>query len=222
MVRPLAEISVRVVDQGIDWTAWITAGASIVTAALVLGTAIVAYRALEDAKRTRHAQLITELTRDWTHSVVVEAQSVHAKYAETGIVSLVERLFGPTKVKPTDDELSDWSKIVVVANSIEALGVLASEEAITPETIYKMWGGAILTAWPAWDEAITKLREYDREPDTFEYFEKIAQDMKRISEERRAARGVATSASRDPQADAEAEPGKNDQSSAPPSDSPGT
>jgi hypothetical protein len=207
------------VEQGTDWPAWISAGASLATLFIVLVSARFAYNALEDARRTRHAQLITELTRDWTQPAIVEAQRLHGRYAETGIVSLVDKLFGPTKEKPTDNELGDWSKLVQVANSIEALGVLASEEAITPEVIYKMWGGAILTAWPAWDEAIRKLREYDREPDTFEHFEKIAQDMKRISEKRRASRGATTSASRAPRADAEAEPGKDaQQSHAPPSD----
>lgn len=210
-------LDVKLVEQGTDWLAWISAGASLATLGIVFATAVLAYRGLRDARQTRHGQLITELTRDWTQPAVVEAQSLHAKYAEAGIVSLVDRLFGPTTVKPTDDELRDWSKLVLVANSIEALGVLASEKAITPKVIYKMWGGAILTAWPAWDEAIRKLREYDRQPDTFEYFEMIARNMKCISDTRRTSRGT-TLASRAPQADAGSEPGKDAQSYALPSD----
>lgn len=203
------QLFVRLVEEGTDWPAWISAGASVATLLIIFVTAWLAYRGLRDARRTRHGQLITDLTRDWTQPPMVEAQSLHGKYAETGIVSLVENVFGPTSQEATDDELGDWSKLALVANFIEALGVLESERVISATVVYKMWGGAILSAWPAWDEAIEKLREYDDEPDTFEHFEKIANEMKRISEKRRASRGSTTSASRAPGADAEAAPGNN-------------
>jgi hypothetical protein len=56
---------------------------------------------------------------------------------------------------------------------------------MTPETVYKVWGGAILSAWRKWEEAVKRLRVYDDEPDTFIYFEEIALQMQRISAERR-------------------------------------
>jgi hypothetical protein len=142
---------------------------------------------------------------------VVEAHNLHAKYTEPQIVALVDKIFGPAgpaTARPTDQELADWGKLVRVANLIEALGVIASEKAITPQVIYKMWGGAILSAWPAWDTAVHRLREYDREPDTFHHFEWISLEIKRISEDRKESRPQATSSvRRAPQAGAAAEPG---------------
>lgn len=185
-----APVPVRVADAGIDWPAWISAGAAMLTLIIVGFTAGFALVGLWDARRTRHAQLITEIMRAWTDPAAVEAHALHGKFTEQDIISLVDRVFAPGNTAAPND-LSDWSKLTRVANLIESLGVLVSEAAITPEVVYKMWGGAILTAWPKWDKAVTKLREYDGEPDTFVYFEEISLAIRGISEDRRQARASA-------------------------------
>jgi hypothetical protein len=174
-------------DQGTDWPAWISALAAAATLIVVVVTASVALRGLRDARQTRHGQLVTELMRDWTEPNMVEAIKLHGQYAEPKIVQLIDTIWGPAKRTPTEDEQRDYAKLILVANMIEALGVLASEKAITPEAIYKMWGGAILSAWPKWDTAINNLRIYDKEPDTFIHFESLAAEIRRISAERKAA-----------------------------------
>jgi hypothetical protein len=148
---------------------------------------MLAFRGLRDARQTRHGQSITELMREWTEPTVVDAIALHGKYTEREIIELVNKMFGPSEERAKDEELLDGGKLILVANMIETLGVLASEKAITAEVIYKMWGGAILSAWPKWDDAIRNLREYDKQPDTFEHFEWIASEMKRVQRDRRKA-----------------------------------
>jgi hypothetical protein len=219
------DLHVKLVDQGIDWPAWITAGFTAVAALGVL----FALWSLKDAKRTRHGMLMTEISRQWSDPVVVESLKLYGKHSEKRLVGLVDLLFGPPgETQTTDDDRNVFSSLAVLANLIESMGVLVSETTITDEIVYKMWGGTILVVWEAWDEAIPKLRKYDGEPDTFKYFESIAHAMQRISAREKArhareeakrakkakrAKQAATggSASSDPQAGAKAEPGKNGQ-----------
>jgi hypothetical protein len=184
---PPNPIRVRIIEQGIDWPAWISAGAAVATLAIVAFTAIFALMSLQDARRTRHGQLITDLMRDWTDPLVMEAHRLHARYGEKDILALVDKVFGPGH-EATTDELRDWTQLSLIANLIESLGVLSSERAITPEVVYKMWGGAILSAWPRWNQPVKRLREYDNEPDTFQYFERISLEIRRIRNERVARR----------------------------------
>ena len=135
-----------------DEASRISAGAAVLTLGVVIVTAWFALSGLRDARRTRHGQLVIEAMRDWTSPDATQAHALHAAYPERKIIELVDKMFKPG-LQATDDERADWEKLSLVANLIEALGVLCSERAITPEVVYKMWGGAILSAWPKWDEA---------------------------------------------------------------------
>lgn len=179
----IAAVPVRIVSEGIDWPAWIAAVVTLITLIVVIVTARFAYRGLQDARHTRHGQLVTELSRQWLEPAAVEARALYGKgkYNAAAITALVERLFDPEKSASSKDR-DDWAKLGLWANQIEALGVLASEKAITSEVVYKMWGGVILTSWPAWEAAIMRLRDQDEEPDTFQYFEEIYREMERISQ----------------------------------------
>ncbi|MDQ3857479.1 MAG: DUF4760 domain-containing protein [Actinomycetota bacterium] len=178
-------IPVRIVDEGIDWPAWISALASLLTLIVVALTAVAAYGALRDARRTRHGELITELSRQWSDPAVVQSIRLHGEYSAASLDALVERLFGPADEKPQDE--GDWSKLAVWANLVESMGVLVSEGAITNETVYKMWGGGIMRAWSLWEPAVLRLREIEKQPDTFQYFEKIGGAMLSIARQRTSA-----------------------------------
>jgi Domain of unknown function (DUF4760) len=208
----VAAVPVELVNEGTDWAAWIAAGATALTALVVFVTAIAALMALGDAKRTRHGLLITEIEREWTAAGVVDSRMLSGEYSEKGIVALIDKLFGPGDEKPTEKELADFSTLALVPNLIESMGVLVSEEAITNEVVYKMWGGPILSAWDTWQDAITKLREHDGQPDTFEYFEALARAMRKINEERKQRKASGgPAASSGPRVAVGSEPGTNAQ-----------
>jgi hypothetical protein len=182
------------------------------TGIIVLVTAIVALRALRDARSTRHGLLITEIMRQWADPVIVESIRFHPEYPSDKLAALVDRLHGPADELPTDED--DWSRLVVWANLIEAMGVLASVHAITEDVIYEMWGGGILKAWGSWERAVFKIREYDGQPETFLHFQELARAVQGINRSRLERAIASEYASR---AAAAAEPGKDvQQSSAPP------
>ncbi|MDQ3821680.1 MAG: DUF4760 domain-containing protein [Actinomycetota bacterium] len=215
MGTPWHEVVQESVERIDRWPQWIESLATAGTFLVVVATGVVAYRALNDARETRHGQLITELMRDWTEPAAVAAHALHGRVTEKRIEELVTKAYGPSGGEATADELHELETLMRIANLIEALGVLVSEKAITTELVYKMWGGAVLTAWPKWDNPIRLLREYDNEPDTFEHFEKLAEAVQRISDERKRARRDASNgvASRAPREGEGAAPGTTADSS---------
>jgi hypothetical protein len=105
-----AALPVKLVDTGINWPAWIAAISSLLTLGIVAYTAWVAYGALEDARQTRHGQLITEISRQWSEPAAVESIRLHPEWSAETLADLVERLFGPADEKRTDER--DWSRLV--------------------------------------------------------------------------------------------------------------
>ena len=119
----------------------------------------------------------------------IASQGLHAKLNERDIIDVVDTIFRRSDSPPSAEELTEaletWRQILRVANLIEALGVLVSTNALTSDVVYKMWGGAILSAWSRWDEAVKRLRVYDGEPDTFIHFEEISLKVQEINKQRK-------------------------------------
>lgn len=181
-------------NQGIDWAAWISAGATAVGVVIVAVTAWFALDSLRDARRTRHAQLITEISRRWDEPLIIESVKLHSEHATDGIMALNQRLYLPPE--HLDDEAAErrkadldlYHKLCAWPNLIETIGVLQSEHAISPETIYKMWGAEIISAWQGWQQPCKQLRELESDPGVYYYFEAIAQEMLRLQEKAAAKR----------------------------------
>jgi hypothetical protein len=194
-VGVIATIQVKLVDQGIDWPAWVAAGATVLTLVVLAATARYAYRSaraglgsLEDARRSRHAQLILALDQQWGSPSIIASMKLYGKYTDRGLGDLVERMFGPNQRQPTDKELSDYESLAAAANLVETIGVLCEEGAITHEVIYKVWGGSIVYVWRAWQDAVANLRRYLDEADAFVHFERTGRAMEaRLPEAKRAS-----------------------------------
>jgi hypothetical protein len=209
----IAVLPVKLVDQGIDWPAWIAAAAALLTVGVLGATARYAYKSalggLEDARRSRHAQLIVALDQYWESTAIATSMKLYGKYTDKALADLVTKMFGPGDDRPTDQELSDYESLAASANLIEMIGVLCDEGAITEDVVYKIWGGSIVTVWRAWGEALPKLREDLDEADVFVHFARTGKAMEaRLPEAKKA------SAARDSQAGEGAGSGTNEQSSA--------
>lgn len=183
-------VPIRLVEQGTDWPAWITAVSSAAGLAILAGTALFAYFALRDARRTRHAQLIIEIQDQWTSREIRDSWEQYGLVPESGIVDLVTTLHKPAQPPATKEQLDTYYALTTVANLIETIGALASEKALTRKVIYKMWGGVITGSWQAWDTAIPLLREFQKDPDIYHHFEKIAKAMIVMKNHDRGKRGI--------------------------------
>jgi len=180
--------------KGPEWPPWISALTDVATFLVVLVSAGFALSGFYDSRRTRYGQLITELQRQWTEPALVESIKLNAQYDAAKLQTFIAMMFGPD-ASPTDEEREDWSKLARLANLIESMGVLSSERALTHDVIYRMWGGQIMETWKRWEPAVVDLRDYDGEPDTFEYFQEVALAMRRIAAARKTAREAAAAAS---------------------------
>ncbi len=162
--------------------AWATLGTAV-----VLGlTALFVWSQLRDARRTRHGQLIIEISNQWTNAAASESFALYAQYNP---IDLVEKVFGPRKpgdAAPSKGDAQDYIRLSYWANLIESMGLLVKVGAITEDVVYHGWGGGILTAWDQWENAVLRLREYDDEPDTYQHFQEVAEAMQQISDRRKA------------------------------------
>lgn len=160
-----------------DWAAWLEAFSTFVAAVVLSATAVIARSTLEDAKRTRHAQLLVELNKWWASAAIIESQKLLSNYTKEDLLALVERLFGKDQSKRLKDDVPNWETLQQTANFIENIGVLHDEGALTAEVIYKNWGGAILEVWEAWSLAVPRL-QMPGSLDTYRYFKIVAQATK--------------------------------------------
>src|SRR6266545_7326945 len=128
-----------------DWATVTGAVATAVASFVLIVTAIFAARQLRDARRTRHGQLLTDLSRRWDEPLIVESQRVFSRYRTEQIVALVEKVYeaGGT----TEQEVKDLATLEALPNLWETIGVMQIEGAISLSVIDRMWGAAITGAW---------------------------------------------------------------------------
>jgi hypothetical protein len=176
---------VQLLASGPNWAEKTTA---VATAVLAAG-AFIAYLTLKDARKTRHAQLLTDLSERWDDRYMSEAITLARQYGSDGTLKLVEALWGPAVTKVNEDDMNDWLKMSIYPNLIETLGVYVSERLITADIAYKLWGGNIMSAWNDWANSIYRLRELTKTPEVWEYFQFLAVRMRELLEVERAGTG---------------------------------
>lgn len=176
-----------------DWPAWITAVSTGVLAAatsVLAAAAIVALQSLsaareglEDARRTRHAQLITDLSRRWDEPLAKESRNLNGELGTSGIMVAVDRIYDPPhrwfrSSTVTRADLERFFKLCAWPNLIETIGVLVAEGAISPDVVFKMWGAGIVSAWEMWEEPITHMRTAEAKRGIYRQFETVADEMR--------------------------------------------
>ena len=115
---------------GPDWAAVTTAVATAATAGILAATALFVGRQLRDARRTRHAGLLVELSRRWDDAAFLESQKLAADYPTAALLDLIELLYGDQV--SSDDQLeelaskraADLQKLEAIPNFWETIGVL--------------------------------------------------------------------------------------------------
>jgi hypothetical protein len=194
---------------GPTWADEATAIATGVTALILLATAFFALRGVEDARRTRHGQLVIDLTAHWDQPAVGAAQDLHLELGKGGILALIKRVFEiqSKDEAPTDEEkaeLETYGHLLALPDLIDLIGVLESEGVISAQVVHKMWGPLILSAWEAWGAAkegggLTELRSHYQQyaDETYAYFESLAKKMEALEQRRLPSTGEGRRASQE-------------------------
>lgn len=193
----------------LEWATWVLAGGSLLAAAILGATALLARGALEDAKRTRHGQLVIELSGRWNSELIVKPLRLMGEVTDDEIVALVDKLYGPSGDASDEADLETFTTLAAVPELIEMIGVLASEGVISIAVINKMWRSRIVNTWEAWRPAAAKLRAHTMHPHNYEYFEWLAGQLKKLPASAIESNGDQAQA-RDPQ-DAEEQGHQNAQ-----------
>jgi signal transduction histidine kinase len=175
-----------VLETGPDWASITTAVATAATALILLATAVFVGRQLRDARRTRHAQLATELSRRWDDAAFVESQSLSVRYSAEELVELMNKVY-ETK-SATDEERDELRKLESIPNFWETIGVLQAEGALSLSMVERMWGEALLADWAAWESAVKRLRAVRNIPTVYLYFERTAIAVLALQREQRLLR----------------------------------
>lgn len=177
-------VPVRLVGHhGTDWLAWASLILTAVTVVVLSVSAGFILNGIKDSRRTRHGQLVVDLTRRWDEPLVVESLQMLGAYENEELVALVKRLYDDEGSEPTEDDLKAYSTLAAAPNLIDMIGVLESERVITAELVYKMWGPLIADTWLGWRDAVTELQKTDYlQPanPSYAYFKRIAETMAKV------------------------------------------
>jgi len=190
----LFEISVRLVDEGTDWLAWIGAVSGVV----LVGAAIYALRQLGEMRSDRHVQIMLEFARRWETAEMTQALQDSRDYTPEGLADLVVAARTGPKGDPT--RAAAEKKLIVlmrVPNYFEDAAFIARKERMEPELIEDYLGGVAIDEWSTWEVAVEKLQEKD--PRMYEEFKRLAKEDKaaELRAERQEQRS-ATAAPNDP------------------------
>jgi hypothetical protein len=174
----------------VDWATKTTAISSIVLA----GAALFALESLSDAKKTRHGQIVADLSRRWDDRVVLESVELFRVWAAGGAIKLIDTLWGKDFKEPTSEkerekytkDLATWYQLSIYPNLIETIGVFVERDVITDEVVYMMWGPPIDAAWKEWRQPVKHLRQVTDDDSVWQWFEDIGLKMSSRAAQARA------------------------------------
>src|SRR6266511_2622383 len=97
-----------------DWPGWLTA----VGTCVIAGFAIVALFSFRDARRTRHAELLSDLSRRWDEPLAADSREVAGEYDSRALVGLLTRIYEPPSWLSEDERRSDADTFVRLSASL--------------------------------------------------------------------------------------------------------
>lgn len=165
---------------GPDWATIMTAVTTLATLVALVVTAVLAWRALADGRRTRHGQLLIDLLSLWADPRVSHSTLMAIGLGPEGVSSRTKELIVAMRASESMEPLKsradaeEFATLWHTPNLIESMGVLESEGAISAVAINKMWGPQIVQTWNTWERPIHALRETLGQPSSNRYFEQLA------------------------------------------------
>ncbi|HZT45089.1 MAG TPA: hypothetical protein VFA24_02820 [Gaiellaceae bacterium] len=152
---------------------WLT---GISTGVLAVGV-FVAWVALSDAKKTRHAQLVAEFSARWDSRAILLSLRLGRDYGPVGLAELADKVLGVDS--PDADNLRDWYRVSEWSNLLETIAVMVKDGALPSRMIYRMWGGTIITAWHRdWKLCAQRQRDKLGDDNILRYLEELAGVMR--------------------------------------------
>jgi hypothetical protein len=161
--------------------AWVTAIGTAATA-LILGlTAIFVLDGLKDARQTRHAQIVTDLSERWDSPATIDSEHAFTIQGRQEVLALFRRLYEPPPSRTREEfdrDLRESTRLLVWPNFLETIGVLHSTGTVSTDVVYRMWGYGVISAWRSWAPIVEEFRSGPQgHPATFRHFETLGKVM---------------------------------------------
>jgi hypothetical protein len=165
-------------------------GVTAIATCIIAAFALVAFFSLLDARRTRHAQLLQDLSRRWDEPLAVRSRELAGEYEKEALLELVDRVYHPRAWATPDDQREDADTLIRLAAALnlnETIGALWISRSLSARVIQRMWGASFEADWERWSAPIAMIRKEERDPGVYTNFERTARKMRRCLkvEERR-------------------------------------
>lgn len=165
-----------------DWGTAMTGIATVVLASVGFLTLIIVGSALEDGQKTRHGELVTDLSRRWDETQIVQSQQVFLRYSDRQLRDLFGKAYARGSVQNpppalTNKEASDLLALQAVPNLIDTIGVLYIDGALSLKVIDLMWGVEIRRLWLDWRRAIRVSRRLANSGAIYRNFQVLAERL---------------------------------------------
>jgi hypothetical protein len=152
------------------WASVISAVAAFLTLIVISIAAAVAWKQVQEAKSSRHAALMADMSKRWDEEPLAESRRQMNAFSPDQLRTRVAYL------ATTNDKELDV--LIRSPNFFEDLAVLHDAGAITFEMIRKSLGGTLVSQWDHWYPAIDHLRGDQKYDLVYENFEALAERMR--------------------------------------------
>jgi hypothetical protein len=162
---------------GLNWTDKMTA----ITSLVLTVAALAALASLGAARRSRHAQIILDISRRWDEPLATESRDIESGYLPKDLLTLMEEFYEPPAWRPPQqraDHVRRVFKLLASLNLMETIAVLYLDDAISGETIFRMWGASIVGTHDRWRAPIDLMRDREKRKGIYRNFELLADDMR--------------------------------------------
>jgi hypothetical protein len=172
-----------------NWAEVLAAIASLISAIAALGALIgvivgatIAIGQTREAVQTRHAALMSELSKRWDEPLMVVSRQLGVSYPPERLRQRIEYLEGTR-----EEELYVLER---TPNFLEDIAVLEARGAIPFDMLRQSLGGTLVTYWDHWKPAATYMRGDQKYDLVYENFEGLAERMRAYLKEHAEVPGV--------------------------------
>lgn len=154
------EPSVKVLTHtGPDWTdvttaiaTSVAAGATLVTLGIISVGAFIAWQQVQETRRSRHAQFMTDYMSRWDDDRMLEARRLAVSFRNReGLRDAVEKRFRANS--------PDYYKLMRIPGFFETLATLEEQRSVSESLLSRHFGEQLINEFELWEPSIRFLRQ---------------------------------------------------------------
>jgi hypothetical protein len=187
----LADTTRIVVDHGTDWPGIVAAAAAVVTATIIIISAVYARDALAEARRDRYVQVLGDLAGRWASQPMEEARAAMSSHSAHTLAEMFRSAYEPTTEGDAraKELLGELEVLLRVPSFYEDVALLVESGGLDSDMVWRWFAGPALGCWRYWSEAVAFMQE--RDGGSYVEYEKLVEGFRArtLPQPKKAARG---------------------------------